>query len=124
MLLASQMHADFGWMIPIGRARPFRGDDRRSRWGSSSRYVNWTFLTTSRTASAKANALLRLQPWRDPAAAGAGWPENHRRALFVPVGSTAYEWFELIGDPFTGDPGGLPVAIYGLAVRQGMAKDR
>ena len=45
-------------------------------------------------------------------------------ARFVPVGSTAYEWFEFIGHPFTAIPVACPVAIYGLAVRQGMAKDR
>ncbi|MBN0787950.1 permease DsdX, partial [Pseudomonas aeruginosa] len=45
-------------------------------------------------------------------------------ARFVPVGSTAYEWFEFIGHPFTAILVACLVAIYGLAVRQGMAKDR
>jgi Gnt-I system low-affinity gluconate transporter len=45
-------------------------------------------------------------------------------ARFVPVGSTAYEWFEFIGHPFTAILVACLVAIYGLAMRQGMAKDR
>ena len=45
-------------------------------------------------------------------------------ARFVPEGSTAYEWFEFIGHPFTAILVACLVAIYGLAVRQGMAKDR
>jgi H+/gluconate symporter-like permease len=35
-----------------------------------------------------------------------------------------YEWFEFIGHPFTAILVACLVAIYGLAVRQGMAKDR
>jgi Gnt-I system low-affinity gluconate transporter len=45
-------------------------------------------------------------------------------ARFVPVGSTAYEWFEFIGHPFTAILVACLVAIYGLAMRQGMPKDR
>jgi Gnt-I system low-affinity gluconate transporter len=35
-----------------------------------------------------------------------------------------YEWFEFIGHPFTAILVACLVAIYGLAMRQGMAKDR
>lgn len=45
-------------------------------------------------------------------------------ARFVPVGSTAYEWFEFIGHPFTAILVACLVAIYGTAMRQGMPKDR
>ena len=43
-------------------------------------------------------------------------------ARFVPEGSTAYEWFEFIGHPFTAILVACLVAIYGLAMRQGMPK--
>ncbi len=42
----------------------------------------------------------------------------------MPEGSTAYEWFEFIGHPFTAILVACPVAIYGLAMRQGMPKDK
>ncbi|MCV5209036.1 gluconate transporter, partial [Escherichia coli] len=45
-------------------------------------------------------------------------------ARFVPEGSTAYEWFEFIGHPFTAILVACLVAIYGLAMRQGMPKDK
>ncbi|MDP1238644.1 gluconate transporter, partial [Klebsiella pneumoniae] len=38
-------------------------------------------------------------------------------ARFVPVGSTAYDWFELLGHPVTAIRVACLVAIYGLAVR-------
>ncbi len=71
-------------------------------WGNFiSRYVELLFLTTSANRiSAKAKCHLSDQPVADPVAAGAGRAENHCRA-FVPEGSTAYEWFEFIGHPFT-----------------------
>ncbi|XPE45793.1 hypothetical protein ACNKHO_21690 [Shigella flexneri] len=45
-------------------------------------------------------------------------------ARFVPVGSEVYQWFEFIGHPFTAILVACLVAIYGLAFRQGMAKDK
>ncbi|WP_419146207.1 hypothetical protein [Escherichia coli] len=40
MLLASQMNADFGWMILIGLCAQFRNDYCRPLWGNFiSRYV-------------------------------------------------------------------------------------
>ncbi len=45
-------------------------------------------------------------------------------ARFVPEGSTAYEWFEFIGHPFTAILVACLVAIYGPAMRQGMPKDK
>ncbi|STE82889.1 gluconate transporter GntU, low affinity GNT 1 system [Escherichia coli] len=42
----------------------------------------------------------------------------------MPEGSTAYEWFEFIGHPFTAILVACLVAIYGLAMRQGMPKDK
>ncbi|MES5446990.1 SLC13 family permease [Escherichia coli] len=73
MLLASQMNADFGWMILLPLV-----------------------LVGLKTIAAR----------------------------FVPEGSTAYEWFEFIGHPFTAILVACLVAIYGLAMRQGMPKDK
>ncbi len=54
------------------------------------------FLTTSANRiSAKAKAVLRIQPVADPVATGAGGAETIA-ARFVPEGSTAYEWFEFM----------------------------
>ncbi|XPE60684.1 hypothetical protein ACNKHT_22500 [Shigella flexneri] len=48
--------------------------------------------------------------------------KNHCRAFFVPEGWTAYEWFELTGDPFTAILVARLVAIYGLGNASGHAK--
>jgi Gnt-I system low-affinity gluconate transporter len=45
-------------------------------------------------------------------------------ARFVAEGSDLYNWLEFIGHPFTAILVACLVAIYGLAIRQGMAKDR
>jgi len=45
-------------------------------------------------------------------------------ARFVAEGSTIYEWFEFIDHPFTAILVACLVAIYGLAMRQGMPKDK
>ena len=95
MLLASQMNADFGWMILIGLCAAIPGMIIAGPlWGNFiSRYVELLGLKTI-------------------------------AARFVPEGSTAYEWFEFIGHPFTAILVACLVAIYGLAMRQGMPKDK
>ncbi len=126
MLLASQMHADFGWMILIGLCAAIPGMIIAGPlWGNFiSRYVELHIpddvtephLGEGKMPSFGFSPALILLPL---VLVGL----KTIAARFVPVGSTAYEWFEFIGHPFTAILGGLPsVAIYGLAVRQGMAK--
>lgn len=45
-------------------------------------------------------------------------------ARSVPVGSTAYGWFEFIDHPFIAVLAARLVAIYGLVIHQGTVKDR
>ena len=103
MLLASQMHADFGWMILIGLCAAIPGMIIAGPlWGNFiSRYVELHIpddVTEPHLGEGKMPSF--GFSGADPAAAGAGWPETIA-ARFVPVGSTAYEWFEFIGHPFT-----------------------
>ena len=84
MLLASQMNADFGWMILIGLCAAIPGMIIAGPLWVISSAATWSciFLTTSANRiSAKANAVLRIQPVADPVATGAGGAENHCRAF-------------------------------------------
>ncbi|HBU8287491.1 TPA: gluconate transporter, partial [Klebsiella pneumoniae] len=127
MLLASQMHADFGWMILIGLCAAIPGMIIAGPlWGNFiSRYVELHIpddvtephLGEGKMPSFGFSLALILLPL---VLVGL----KTIAARFVPVGSTAYEWFEFIGHPFTAILVACLVAIYGLAVRQGMAKDR
>ncbi|EIV6850911.1 gluconate transporter [Klebsiella aerogenes] len=127
MLLASQMHADFGWMILIGLCAAIPGMIIAGPlWGNFiSRYVELHIpddisephLGEGKMPSFGFSLSLILLPL---VLVGL----KTIAARFVPVGSTAYEWFEFIGHPFTAILVACLVAIYGLAVRQGMAKDR
>ncbi len=110
MLLASQMHADFGWMILIGLCAAIPGMIIAGPlWGNFiSRYVELHIpddVTEPHLGEGK--CLLRLQPVADPAAAGAGWPENHRRALCA-GGFHCLRMVRVYRPPVHRDPGGLP----------------
>ncbi|HEP1034143.1 TPA: gluconate transporter [Enterobacter kobei] len=127
MLLASQMHADFGWMILIGLCAAIPGMIIAGPlWGNFiSRYVELHIpdditephLGEGKMPSFGFSLSLILLPL---VLVGL----KTIAARFVPVGSTAYEWFEFIGHPFTAILVACLVAIYGLAMRQGMPKDR
>ncbi len=127
MLLASQMHADFGWMILIGLCAAIPGMIIAGPlWGNFiSRYVELHIpddvtephLGEGKMPSFGFSLSLILLPL---VLVGL----KTIAARFVPVGSSAYEWFEFIGHPFTAILVACLVAIYGLAMRQGMPKDR
>ena len=124
---ASQMHADFGWMILIGLCAAIPGMlIAGPLWGNFiSRYVELHIpddisepsLGEGKMPSFAFSLSLILLPL---VLVGL----KTVAARFVPVGSSTYEWFEFIGHPFTAILVACLVAIYGLAVRQGMAKDR
>ncbi|EAZ8020493.1 gluconate transporter [Salmonella enterica] len=123
MLLASQMHADFGWMILIGLCAAIPGMIIAGPlWGNFiSRYVELRIpdditephLGEGKMPSFGFSLSLILLPL---VLVGL----KTIAARFVPEGSTAYEWFEFIGHPFTAILVACLVAIYGLAMRQGM----
>ncbi len=128
MLLASQMHADFGWMILIGLCAAIPGMIIAGPlWGNFiSRYVELHIpddVTEPHLGEGKMPSF-GFSLGADPAAAGAGWPENHRRALCA-GGFHCLRMVRVYRPPVHRDPRWPAlVAIYGLAVRQGMAKDR
>ncbi len=125
MLLASQMNADFGWMILIGLCAAIPGMIIAGPlWGNFiSRYVELHIpddisephLGEGKMPSFGFSLSLILLPL---VLVGL----KTIAARFVPEGSTAYEWFEFIGHPFTAILVACLVAIYGLAMRQGMPK--
>ncbi|MEY8711965.1 gluconate transporter [Mangrovibacter phragmitis] len=127
MLLASQMHADFGWMILIGLCAAVPGMlIAGPLWGNFiSRYVELKVpddvsephLGEGKLPSFGFSLALILLPL---VLVGLKTIAAH----FVAQGSTAYEWFEFIGHPFTAILVACLVAIYGLAVRQGMPKEK
>jgi len=127
MLLASQMHADFGWMILIGLCAAIPGMlIAGPLWGNFiSRYVELHIpddisephLGEGKMPSFGFSLALILLPL---VLVGL----KTIAARFVEQGSTLYEWLEFIGHPFTAILVACLVAIYGLAYRQGMAKDK
>lgn len=127
MLLASQMNADFGWMILIGLCAAIPGMIIAGPlWGNFiSRYVELHIpddisephLGEGKMPSFGFSLSLILLPL---VLVGL----KTIAARFVPEGSTAYEWFEFIGHPFTAILVACLVAIYGLAMRQGMPKTK
>ena len=127
MLLASQMHADFGWMILIGLCAAIPGMIIAGPlWGNFiSRYVELNIpdditephLGEGKMPSFGFSLALILLPL---VLVGL----KTVAARFVPVGSETYQWFEFIGHPFTAILIACLVAIYGLAFRQGMEKDK
>jgi len=127
MLLASQMHVDFGWMILLGLcaaipsmiiAGPLFGN-------FISRYVEFRVpddvsqpeYDSSKLPSFGFSLALILFPLVLVGLKTIG-------ARFTTEGSTLYQWLEFIGHPFTAILLACLVAIYGLAYRQGMDKER
>lgn len=127
MLLASQMHVDFGWMILLGLcaaipsmliAGPLFGN-------FISRHVTFTLpaetshpeFDESKLPSFGFSLSLILFPLILVGLKTIG-------ARFTEEGSTLYEWLEFVGHPFIAIMLACLVAIYGLAWRQGMAKER
>lgn len=127
MLLASQMHADFGWMILIGLcaavpgmliAGPLFGNFiSRHVELSIPEDVTEPHLGEGKLPSFGFSLSLILLPL---VLVGMKTIAAH----FVVQGSRLYEWFDFIGHPFTAILVACLVAIYGLAMRQGMAKER
>lgn len=123
MLLASQMHADFGWMILIGLCAAIPGMIIAGPlWGNFiSRYVELRIpdditephLGEGKMPSFGFSLSLILLPL---VLVGL----KTIAARFVPEGSTAYEWFEFIGHPFTAILVACLVAIYGLALGEAL----
>lgn len=127
MLLASQMHVDFGWMILLGVcaaipsmliAGPLFGN-------FISRHVTFTLPTEtthpefdeSKLPSFGFSLSLILFPLVLVGLKTIG-------ARFTDPGTRLYEWLEFIGHPFIAILLACLVAIYGLAYRQGMDKER
>lgn len=127
MLLASQMHVDFGWMILLGLcaaipsmliAGPLFGN-------FISRHVEFTLpaetnhpeFDESKLPSFGFSLSLILFPLILVGLKTIG-------ARFTEEGTTLYEWLEFIGHPFIAIMLACLVAIYGLAWRQGMDKER
>ncbi|HBV38591.1 MAG TPA: gluconate transporter [Erwinia sp.] len=127
MLLASQMHVDFGWMILLGVcaaipsmliAGPLFGN-------FISRHVTFTLPTEnnhpefdeSKLPSFAFSLSLILFPLVLVGLKTIG-------ARFATEGTSLYQWLEFIGHPFIAILLACLVAIYGLAYRQGMDKER
>lgn len=127
MLLASQMHVDFGWMILLGVcaaipsmliAGPLFGN-------FISRHVQFTLPTETSHPEFEEHKLpsfgfslsLILFPLVLVGLKTIG-------ARFATEGSSLYEWLEFIGHPFIAILLACLLAIYGLAYRQGMDKER
>jgi Gnt-I system low-affinity gluconate transporter len=127
MLLASQMHADYGWMIAIGLMAAIPGMlIAGPLWGSIiSRYVHIPMpedvaapaLKTGEVPSFGFSVSLVLFPLVLVGLKTIG-------VRFVAQGSLAYRWMELVGHPFIAILLACLLAIYGLAYRQGMGKDK
>ncbi|RWR02412.1 gluconate transporter [[Pantoea] beijingensis] len=127
MLLAAQMHADFGWMILLGLgaaipsmliAGPLFGN-------FISRYVEFSIpeetsqpdIDNAKMPSFGFSLSLILFPLVQVGMKTIG-------ARFTPEGSELYQWLEFIGHPFTAILLACLVAIYGLGWRQGMDKEK
>lgn len=127
MLLASQMHADFGWMILIGLSAAIPGMIIAGPLFGNfiGRFVklevpddiNEPHLGEGKLPSFGFSISLILLPL---VLVGL----KTIAARFTPEGSELYQWFEFIGHPFTAILVACLVAIYGLAMRQGMPKER
>ncbi|PHM50646.1 gluconate transporter [Xenorhabdus miraniensis] len=127
MLLASQMGADFGWMILIGLSAAIPGMLLAGPiYGNViSKYVTLDLpkdLSTpsigkSQMPSFGFSLALVLFPLILVGLKTIG-------ARFVDQQSTLYQWLEFIGHPFTAILIACLVAIYGLAIRRGMSKDK
>ncbi|BBH13193.1 gluconate transporter [Chromobacterium haemolyticum] len=123
MLLASQMQADFGWMIVIGLAAAIPGMLLAGPLFGSfiSRHVSLALpddiseptLERDRMPSFAFSLTLVLFPLVMVACKTLG---SH---LATP-GSAVFHWLQFIGHPFSAILAACLTAIYGLAVRRGM----
>ncbi|WP_432413575.1 gluconate transporter [Pantoea allii] len=127
MLLASQMHADFGWMILIGLcaalpgmliAGPLFGNFIAKRVSfSAPPEDHQPDIDENKLPSFGFSLALILFPLVLVGLKTIG-------ARFTREGSTLYQWLEFIGHPFIAILLACLVAIYGLAYRQGMDKEK
>ncbi|MBI6550276.1 gluconate transporter [Xenorhabdus lircayensis] len=127
MMLASQMGADFGWMILIGLSAAIPGMLLAGPiYGNFiSKYVTLDLPKDLSTPSIGKNQMpsfgfslaLVLFPLVLVGLKTIG-------ARFVDQQSTLYHWLEFIGHPFTAILIACLVAIYGLAIRRGMSKEK
>lgn len=127
MLLASQMHADFGWMILIGLCAAVPG-----------------MLIAGPLFGTLISKYVTLPLPEDVAAPQPGGGKlpsfgfslalillplvlvgmKTIAARFIVEGSALHQWLEFIGHPFTAILVACLMAIYGLARRQGMEKEK
>lgn len=127
MLLASQMHVDFGWMILLGLCAALPGMlIAGPLFGNFiSRHVSFNVpeevaqpeVEQHKLPSFAFSLSLILFPLVLVGLKTIG-------ARFTEEGSRLYEWLEFIGHPFTAILLALLLAIYGLAWRQGMDKEK
>ncbi|MBT0723725.1 gluconate transporter [Rosenbergiella sp. S61] len=127
MLLASQMHADFGWMILLGLcaaipgmliAGPLFGNFIAKRVQFASPAVDsFPEVAKDKLPSFGFSLSLILFPL---ILVGL----KTIAANFIDKGSRLYECFEFIGHPFIAILVAVLITIYGLAYRQGMDKSR
>jgi len=127
MLLASQMHVDFGWMILLGLCAALPGMlIAGPLFGNFiSRHVSFNVpeevaqpeVEQHKLPSFAFSLSLILFPLVLVGLKTIG-------ARFTEQGSRLYEWLEFIGHPFTAILLALLLAIYGLAWRQGMDKEK
>ncbi|MFC7419694.1 gluconate transporter [Iodobacter arcticus] len=127
MLLASQMKADFGWMIVLGLAAAIPGMLLAGP-------VYGNFISK--------HVHLPLPDDVSEPSLGKGQMPSFGFSLalvlfplilvglktivarFVDPSGTAYQWLQLIGHPFIAILAACLLAIYGLALRRGMSKDK
>lgn len=127
MLLAAQMHADFGWMILLGLCAAIPGMlIAGPLFGNLiARHVTFSAppedhqpdVSEGQLPSFGFSLSLILFPLLLVGLKTIG-------ARFTTPNSRLYAWLEFIGHPFTAILLALLVAIYGLAYRQGMDKEK
>lgn len=127
MLLAAQMHADFGWMILLGLCAAIPGMLIAGPLFGNLIARHVTFSTPpedhqpdvdeNRLPSFGFSMALILFPLVLVGLKTIG-------ARFIDEDAPLYDWLEFIGHPFTAILLACLVAIYGLAYRQGMDKEK
>ncbi|KAA1181139.1 gluconate transporter [Photorhabdus heterorhabditis] len=127
MLLASQMNADFGWMILIGISASIPGMLLAGPiFGSFiSKYVTLDLPADISEPSLGQGKMpsfgLSLSLVLFPLALVGSKAIGER---FVVQGSELHQWLEFIGHPFSAILVACLIAIYGLAIRRGMSKEK
>lgn len=127
MLLASQMKADFGWMIVLGLAAAIPGMlIAGPLFGSFiSRYV---YLKIPEDVSEPSLGQVKM-PSLALSLSLVLFPLflvglKTIVARFIDPSSSMYQWLQLIGHPFSAILLACLIAVYGLALRNGMSKDK